>query len=583
MKFYGLSCSRAAQILIAAAPTLFLLTIHPASADQKPAQTASSASTVTASGNATIGVADFSGADKELGRFLADTLLTDLAQSPRLHLVERSEIRQALTELKLQSTGLTEPSQIKKIGKILGADSLIVGSYLIRDNQLILNARLLDVRTGRVTPGGAANVTGACDAMLPLVNRLAHLFHRRVTGEEIILEGEELPVSLRQARSSGSPGGTHNPNDPDTTSAGSFSSDPPAPDAANAPSERSTTGVVGNSQNSPSEYSVRQKEDGDSAVGQIVPAAASYSAPLWNGIPSGFSPNAAVTSGQVARATRQVGRGNGLPFFTPARPTAPISRLDALVALVRATVPSSPVTGTYRRSALAALLPDAESVPVWALGFVTTAIKNGLWTAHRPLRPHEQATWAFIDTVASHVSRSRKAFSGKTAPRSAPSSALANAVARARHDMGETTRTTPLASLVASHTNRSDRETDAETASDPSLYTGLLVDAHDLKVQRTMSPRILDEAGNIVYPDQKHLPDFDYLEDNGMADYVHGGEAKRAGTHPLVVQALSTHGDDFIVSSLTADHIRAENARSSFFSFWRVCFLIDEPVTKGMK
>ena len=62
------------------------------------------ASTPAASG-LSIAVADFSGADKELGRFLADTLLTDLAQSEKLHMVERAEIGKALTELKLQSTG----------------------------------------------------------------------------------------------------------------------------------------------------------------------------------------------------------------------------------------------------------------------------------------------------------------------------------------------------------------------------------------------------------------------------------------------------------------------------------------------
>lgn len=172
---------------------------------------------------------------------------------------------------------------------------------------------------------------------------------------------------------------------------------------------------------------------------------------------------------------------------------------------------------------------------------------------------------------------------GKTVKRAVPNSALANVVARARHDMGETTRTTPLASLVASRESPRQTEIGMEQTLDPSLYTGLLVDAHDMKVQRTMSPRILDEAGNVVYPDQNHLPDFDYLEDNGMADYVHGGEAKRAGEHPLVVQALSTQGDDVIVSNLTADHIRAENARSRFFTSWRVCILLDDLSIKSVK
>src|SRR5947209_10750856 len=97
----------------------------------------------------TIAVADFTGSDKELGRFIAETLLTDLAQSQQLNLVERTEIRQALTELKLQSTGLVEPQNVKQLGKLVGADRLIVGSFFLHDDQVFVNARLLDVKTGR--------------------------------------------------------------------------------------------------------------------------------------------------------------------------------------------------------------------------------------------------------------------------------------------------------------------------------------------------------------------------------------------------------------------------------------------------
>src|SRR5690348_10227270 len=73
----------------------------------------------------TVAVADFSGTDKDLGRFLADTLLTDLAQSKKLVLVERAQIGQALTELKLQSSGLAEPKQVTRLGRLVGADHLI--------------------------------------------------------------------------------------------------------------------------------------------------------------------------------------------------------------------------------------------------------------------------------------------------------------------------------------------------------------------------------------------------------------------------------------------------------------------------
>src|SRR5205085_549074 len=79
--------------------------------------------------HSTIAVADFSGEDPELGRLLADTLLTDLGQSTQLHLVERTEIRRALEELKLQSTGLFAPEEAQALGRMVRADGLIVGSF----------------------------------------------------------------------------------------------------------------------------------------------------------------------------------------------------------------------------------------------------------------------------------------------------------------------------------------------------------------------------------------------------------------------------------------------------------------------
>ncbi len=138
----------------------------------------------------TIAVADFSGADPDMGRFIAETLLTDLAESRSLHFAERSEIRRALDELKLQSTGLIDSQQIAQLGKLVSADRLIVGSYFEAGDQVIINARLLDVETGRLAEGGSGNVSGDRRNLLSLVHRLAHQFHRRITGDDFVIDGE---------------------------------------------------------------------------------------------------------------------------------------------------------------------------------------------------------------------------------------------------------------------------------------------------------------------------------------------------------------------------------------------------------
>jgi TolB-like protein len=162
------------------------------------AQETTPAADTASTANHTIAVADFTGSDPELGRFIAETLLTDLAQSSKLHFAERSEIRHALEELKLQSTGLVEPQQIKQLGSLVSADRIIVGSYFVLDDQIIINARLLDVESGKLMEGGAGNVTGERGHLLSIVHRLAHQFHRRVTGNDYVIDNEGAePTSAR--------------------------------------------------------------------------------------------------------------------------------------------------------------------------------------------------------------------------------------------------------------------------------------------------------------------------------------------------------------------------------------------------
>lgn len=137
-----------------------------------------------------VAVAPFSGDDAATGRFLSDALLTDLAQSRDIRLVERSEIQRARTELGPERSRRDEYEQFRTLGRMVQADRVIVGSFLIRDKQIVVNARLVDVKTGRLIEGAGANVAGDTGSLLPLVHRLAHLLHRKITGRDLSIDGE---------------------------------------------------------------------------------------------------------------------------------------------------------------------------------------------------------------------------------------------------------------------------------------------------------------------------------------------------------------------------------------------------------
>jgi hypothetical protein len=93
-----------------------------------------------------------------------------------------------------------------------------------------------------------------------------------------------------------------------------------------------------------------------------------------------------------------------------------------------------------------------------------------------------------------------------------------------------------------------------------------------------MGPRILDESGQVLYPDPKHVPDIGELQDHGMVSYtLKEQDPGRSGARPLVVSAASVTGparEDLVVSNEVAEQIRQANQRCGFFKKWAVSILI---------
>ena len=236
----------------------------------------------------------------------------------------------------------------------------------------------------------------------------------------------------------------------------------------------------------------------------------------------------------VKNVAKQMPSVGGAPV-TILQAAAPVSRIRALTALIRLGLSPEDVAG-YREALPEQMPPDVALLPPWARPYAAAAVDRGWWDGAQPLRPKEIATWGFVAQMLQKM------------PLSGP---------------------TPTRTKSASNA-----ATDEET----ERFTGLVIDARTLAVQRQMGPRILDEDGKVVYPDPKHTPDIDWLEDHGMADYDTDPQAaKRAGSHPLVVTARTLFGpghDDLVVSNETAERIRTANRRTRFLSKWAVSILI---------
>jgi len=139
---------------------------------------------------------DYRGPDKEFASTaagLADTVVNGLVKSGRLRLVERRKLQAAMGEAALSLTGVVDPDKAVEVGKLLGANYIIVGSVTsvsVRDEgrsavvatkttrtaEVMAEARMLEVATGLLIATGVArgeaegaekHLMGASTGVLP--------------------------------------------------------------------------------------------------------------------------------------------------------------------------------------------------------------------------------------------------------------------------------------------------------------------------------------------------------------------------------------------------------------------------------
>lgn len=117
---------------------------------------------------------DYSGKNEALlplQKGLAQMLITDLSSDESLRVVERERLQAILDEHKLATSGKLDSKTAARIGKLLGARHLVLGSYFDVATSLRVDARLVDVETGAIVKSIGAQ--GKADEFLELEQKLA--------------------------------------------------------------------------------------------------------------------------------------------------------------------------------------------------------------------------------------------------------------------------------------------------------------------------------------------------------------------------------------------------------------------------
>lgn len=109
---------------------------------------------------------------------LSQMMTTDLVGAGGAKIVERVQLQAVLDELKLGHSAVVDKDTSAKVGKLLGAEYLVLGSYFSLGGTLRVDARLVRVETGEIVHAFGQN--GAVGDLFDLERRVAASFRDRL-------------------------------------------------------------------------------------------------------------------------------------------------------------------------------------------------------------------------------------------------------------------------------------------------------------------------------------------------------------------------------------------------------------------
>jgi len=124
-----------------------------------------------------IAVMDFGAKDvsQSVALSVSELIRTELINTGKFTVIERSNMKEILKEQGLQQTGCTDASCAVKIGKLLSAKKILVGTIMKLGSKLIISGRIVNVETGigENAASGKANSLDQLDGgVVEFVNNL---------------------------------------------------------------------------------------------------------------------------------------------------------------------------------------------------------------------------------------------------------------------------------------------------------------------------------------------------------------------------------------------------------------------------
>ncbi len=142
--------------------------------------------------------ADRSGQQYKEG--VSNEMINQLVGLQRFRVIERSAMEKIVSEQKIQASGVVDDKSAVKLGKIAGADALVLGSITVIDGKVKVSARLVDVETAEtIIAQDAVSENSGHESVDRTVSNVATLLFNElpiIEGDVIKVDTDELFIDI---------------------------------------------------------------------------------------------------------------------------------------------------------------------------------------------------------------------------------------------------------------------------------------------------------------------------------------------------------------------------------------------------
>lgn len=113
-----------------------------------------------------------------LGDLISETFTSKLVNSRSFKIIEREQLDKVVREMEMNQTGFIEASDAIAVGKMLHADAIITGSVALLNNQIQINARIIEIESAYVLDADTQSDTYTLKKMNKIVGQMVNKFSK---------------------------------------------------------------------------------------------------------------------------------------------------------------------------------------------------------------------------------------------------------------------------------------------------------------------------------------------------------------------------------------------------------------------